>query len=171
MTTSSIYKLVSTPDERILCDVMRQIVWQSDIDSRRIRIEVGQGAVHLRGSVETCMDKVESEKAAKAVYGVTAVINELEVSPDRTHADGEIAHDILSALRNSTAVLEEMPGVAVKDGVAILDGHCRWNFQKNCAERTALAIAGVKRVVNLINIDPASLAQPSYMQSMEMAAA
>jgi len=170
MTTSSIREFASTPDERILGEVMRQIIWQSDIDSRRIRLQVGQGVVHLRGTVETCMDKVETEKAAKAVYGVTAVVNELEVSPDRTHADGEIVQDIVSALRNATSVLEEMPGVAVKDGVAILDGRCRWNFQKNCAERTALAIAGVKRVINLINIDPAPLAQPSYIPSVMAAA-
>lgn len=155
MTTSLLQWFENTPDERILCDVMRQILWQSDIDSRRIRLQVGEGVVHLRGRVETCMDKVETEKAAKAVYGVTAVVNELEVSPGRVHADGEIAHDIVSALRNTTVVLEEMPAVAVNDGVAVLHGRCRWNFQKNCAERTALAIAGVKRVVNRIEIDPA----------------
>lgn len=170
MTTSSLQEFERTSDERILCDVMRQIVWQSDIDSRRIRVQVGEGVVHLHGRVETCMDRVEAEKAANAVYGVTAAINELEVSPDRVHADAEIAHDIVEALRNTTCVLEEMPSVAVKDGAAILQGHCRWNFQKNCAERTALAIAGVKRVVNLINIDPVALVQASYIESMKMAA-
>ncbi len=150
MTT--LLQLPATNDERILCDLMRQITWQSDIDASRIRVEVNDGIVHLRGTVQTCMEIVEAEHAAQAVYGVNRVINHLEVHAEHHHTDKEIARDLAIALRNTSTVLDQLPTVTVTDGVVILTGVCRWQFQRLCAERTALSIIGVRSVVNLISV-------------------
>ncbi|MDE1177392.1 MAG: BON domain-containing protein [Edaphobacter sp.] len=150
-----------TADERILCDLMRQITWQSDIDARHIRVEVRDGIVYLRGSVQTCIEVVEADHAAQAVYGVNRVVNHLEVLADRHRADHEIARELAAALRNTTSVLDHLPTHTVVDGVVTLHGVCRWEFQRLCAERTALSIIGVQSVVNRIAVDPN--ARPSVL--------
>jgi len=150
-----------TADERILCDLMRQITWQSDIDARRIRIEVANGVVYLRGSVQTCIEVIEAEHAAQAVYGVTSVVNQLEVHTDRQHSDKDILRDLTIALRNTSSVLDQLPTASVHDGVATLQGICRWEFQRLCAERTALSIIGIRNVVNFIELDPHAAPQPA----------
>ena len=43
-------------------------------------------------------------------------------------------------------------GVAVKDGIVILSGHVRKYWEKVAAERAALRVAGVKAVVNEIDV-------------------
>ncbi len=153
MATSPLHLVSSKPDERILNDIRSQINWQSDIGLNQVRIEVCCGVVQLHGSVQTCMEKVEAANAARAVFGVSEVFNHLDIVPLRPRSDGEIAGYILAALRNSTSILEEMPTTKVVRGLTILRGHCRWEFQKQCAERTALSIVGVKRVINLIVVD------------------
>ncbi|MBS1822895.1 MAG: BON domain-containing protein [Acidobacteria bacterium] len=159
--TSLSHRVASDPDERILCDTMRQIVWQFDIDAHKLRVAVRNGCVRLLGKVETCLEKTEAGNAARAVFGVTEVINDLEVAPNHFRDDRDLMLDIVAALGNSTGVLEEMPQVSVHDGVAVLSGRSRWEFQRFCAERTALSIAGVKRVVNLISVDTVAETQPA----------
>jgi osmotically-inducible protein OsmY len=80
------------------------------------------------------------------------VVNNLVVNLRSPRADREIALDVLSALHNCNSVLEEFPEVTVGDGIATLYGRCRWDFQRTCAERVALSIVGVKRVVNRISV-------------------
>lgn len=143
-----------TADELILCDLIRQLTWQSDIDHRKIRIEVCDGVVYLRGSVQTCIEIVQAEHAAQAVCGVNNIVNHLEVLTERHHTGGEIARDLTAAPRNTTSVLDQLPTITVTDGVVLLHGACRWEFQRLCAERTALSIIGVRNVVNVITIDP-----------------
>lgn len=160
---NNLLQLPATNDERILCDLMRQMTWQTDIDASHIRAEVSNGVVHLRGTVQTCMEIVEAEHAAQAVYGVTRVINHLEVHAEHRHTDKEIARDLAIALRNTSTVLDQIPTVTVNDGVVVLTGVCRWQFQRLCAERTALSIIGVRSVVNLIAVGScaASAGQPA----------
>ncbi|WP_260704957.1 BON domain-containing protein [Edaphobacter flagellatus] len=153
--TPTLLEFAKKSDERILCDIMRQMNWQSDIDASNIRVEVRKGVITLRGAVETCVEKIEAENAVKAVYGATAIINHLEVSPSHVPTDSEIVNDIIAALHNTTSILDRMPQVTVRDGIAIFHGSCRWDFQRLCAERTALSTKGVKAVVNLITVDPA----------------
>ena len=162
---NNLLQLPNTNDGRILCDLMRQITWQSDIDASHIRVEVSDGIVHLRGTVQTCMEIVEAEHAAQAVYGVRSVVNHLEVLANHHHTDKEIARDLAIALRNTSTVLDQLPAVTVTDGVVVLTGVCRWQFQRLCAERTALSIIGVRSVVNLIAIGPGAMpsTQPSHV--------
>lgn len=159
MTKPIVREVNPDADERILCDVMRQITWQADIDARDLRLSVENGVVQLFGSVETCMEKAEAENAAKAVYGVSTVINDLEIVARRFHDDAEIAREIDSALCACSTVLEQPIRVSVNGGVAVLRGSCRWEFQKSCAERIALAAIGVKSVVNLIAIEPSIISK------------
>jgi len=150
------YTFPRTQDRRIYDDVCRQLTWQSDIQSEEITVAVKDSKVFLAGRVETCFEKAEAERAANAVYGVTGIVNDIIVEPKQVRTDSEIAADITAALRTCTSVVEELPDVHVTDGVAVLQGRSRWEFQRHGAEQQALAIVGVKHVVNLIVVDPTS---------------
>jgi len=143
-------------DDRIHDDVCRQIMWQTDIQSREIEVRVKNSVVLLSGRVETCLERLEAENAAKAVYGVISVTNNIQVEPKCVRTDDEIAADVVAGLRMVTCVLEDLPIVSVRDGVVVLRGEVRWNFQRAGAERAAEAVVGVRRVHNLIEVAPLS---------------
>lgn len=143
-----------TLDNRIHDDVCLQFMWQTDIESQEIDVEVDNSVVFLSGHVETCLDRLEAEKAAKAVYGVTSVINNIELDLKHPRTDCEIADDLVASLRMVACGLEELPTVSVEAGVAVLKGRVRWNFQRASAEKAADAVVGVRRVVNLIEVIP-----------------
>jgi len=150
----ALFALPQNQDDRIAEDVRRQITWQTDIQSRAIHVQVENGAVILTGVVETRLEKLEAELAAKAVYGVSSVANRITVQPERERADCEIEEDLDAALHMLASILEEPPVATVKNGVATLRGRVRWNFQRHSAERAADAIIGVREVVNIIEVAP-----------------
>ena len=150
----ALFALPQNQDDRIAEDVRRQITWQTDIQSRAIHVQVENGAVLLTGNVETRLEKLEAELAAKAVYGVSSVANRITVQPERERADCEIEADLGTALHILASILEEPPVATVKNGVATLRGRVRWNFQRHSAERAADAIIGVREVVNIIEVAP-----------------
>lgn len=147
-------------DDRIHDDVCRQIVWEPEIQSREINVEVRNGEVFLSGKVETCLEKLEAEKAAKAVYGVVSVTNNIQVISKTQRADDEIARDVIAGLKMTTNVLDKEPRVSVRSGIVMLEGKLHWNFQRQCAERVAQAVVGVRQVLNFIEVAPFNLPAP-----------
>ena len=139
-------------DERILNDVRRQITWQSDIQSEEIGIQVKGGMVFLDGTVETRLEKLEAEKAAKAADGVSSVTNDIQVLPKAERTDAEIQGNVSAGLRAVLCVLEKLPAVTVRGGVVVLEGTVRWSFQRTSAERAADAVIGVRGVRNRISV-------------------
>ncbi|HEU4635303.1 MAG TPA: BON domain-containing protein [Edaphobacter sp.] len=141
-------------DDRIREDIRRQLVWQTDIQSEEIEINVQESTVTLSGRVETRLERMEAENAAKAVFGVTKVRNNVLVEPKIPRTDDEIGREIAAGLRMMTSVLEEVPSVSVSDGVVTLRGALRWHFQRASAEKVADAVVGTRQVQNLIEVIP-----------------
>ena len=142
-----------TQAERIRDDVRRQLQWQTDIQSQEIKVAVEGPVVTLSGRVETCLERHEAENAAKAVHGVTSVKNNIEVKAKCAKTDREIEENIKASLRLVSYVLEEQPRVLVEGGNVTLRGKVRWNFQRDSAAHAADAVAGVKQVRNLIEVE------------------
>ena len=146
--------LFEAQSDRIREDVRRQLLWQSDIESSDIQVDVEDSVVTLSGRVETRLERLEAENAAKAVHGVTRVKNEIEVIPKCVRTDREIQGDIDASLSRRACVLEELPRVLVVNGIVTLRGNVRWNFQRDSASRVADAVPGVRQVNNLIRVIP-----------------
>ena len=66
-------------DDQIRQDVIFELKWDPKITSSDIGIAVKDGVVTLSGYAGSYWEKDAAEKAAKRVYGVRAVANDIDV--------------------------------------------------------------------------------------------
>ena len=67
-------------DDSIYDHVKRRLANDPDVKGGALEIDVKQGVVTLRGSVETDKQRQKAEKLAKKITGVKRVVNELKLS-------------------------------------------------------------------------------------------
>ena len=78
-------------DSELQRDVLEELKWEPSVDAAHIGVSVKEGVVTLSGHVSSYAEKYAAERAAKRVYGVKAVANELEVKlpgSSRAHRRG-----------------------------------------------------------------------------------
>lgn len=143
------------PDSAIRDDVTFEVKWDPKITSPDIAVAVKDGVVTLSGFASSYMEKDEAEKAAKRVYGVRAVANDIQVKLTSTRTDPEIARDAVSELQNHVLIPAEKIKVTVRNGWVTLDGTVDWQYQKNLAESAVKKLRGVIGVTNSIDVKPA----------------
>ena len=87
-------------DEQLQADVVAELFWDPKVDSEAIAVSADAGTVTLRGAVDSFRQKHEAGKAARRVYGVIGVQNELDVRllDDSKRDDAELRGDVLQAL-------------------------------------------------------------------------
>jgi osmotically-inducible protein OsmY len=147
MSTSS----VTTTDIAMRDAVMRQLAWDPEVDASAVGVSARNGAVTLTGYVDTYAGKLAAERAAKRVYRVRAVANDIEVRSRLGRTDTDIAQDAARALALRSTV---PPGiqVTVHDGRVTLTGSATWLYQKESAERAVHLVPGVRAVTNRITV-------------------
>jgi osmotically-inducible protein OsmY len=148
------YQNHSDGDSHIRYAVTKQIEWDPEVASFDISVSARHGVVTLTGFVHNYSEKVAAEKAAKSVYGVMAVANDIVVEPAGSRSDPEIARDLVHALRVDVTIPEGQIKAGVKDGFVTLEGNVNWNFQRIAATNSAQRIAGVRGVINNLMIKP-----------------
>lgn len=140
-------------DERLKTTVTNQLVWEPDVDATLIGVTATEGIVTLSGYIDTYAGKLAAERAAHRVYGVKAVVNELQVKLATEQIDPDIAQAALDALKNRVDVPLGI-GVTVRDGFITLTGTVQWMFQKAAAGRAVKYLRGVRGVYNYITLKP-----------------
>lgn len=143
---------IENQDERIRQDVIHQIDWEPEIHSKDISVKVDHANVTLTGFVHGYLEKLAAEKAAKSVYGVVSVANDVEVKPNTSHTDPEIARNVVEALRLHSSVPEEKIKVMVRDGVVTLEGTLDWHYEIENAAIAARSVFGVRELNNQLKI-------------------
>ena len=147
-------------DSQLQSDVQTELKWKPSVNAAQIGVAVKDGVVTLTGQVAHYTEKTVAEGAAKGVYGVKAVANDISVelpgSSRRTDAD--IAAAALSAMKWDFEVPEDKVKVVVRDGRVTLEGTVEWQFQKDAAERCVRYLMGVSGVTNSIGIKPKATA-------------
>ncbi len=145
-------------NEDLQKDVQNAIKWEPLLHAAEIGVTVNNGIVTLTGEVDHYSKKVEAEKAAKGVAGVTAVVEKIMLEyPSRfATTDNEIAANALKALNDSWNVPNDKVKVIVEGGHVTLEGDLAWNYQKEAAKNAVAYLAGVKRVDNNIRIQSES---------------
>ncbi len=152
-------------DAQLQRDVLDELRWEPSVDAAHIGVSVKEGIVTLTGHVSSYAEKYAAERAAKRVYGVKAVANELDVklpgSGRRT--DEDIAAAAVSALRSNLAVPADKIKVTVSSGWVTLEGEVEWQYQKMAAESAVRYLPGVVGLSDNITVKPR--VSPSELKS------
>ncbi len=135
-------------------DVQNAIQWEPLLSAAQIGVTAKDGVVTLTGTVDSYAKKLEAEKAAKNVFGVKGVAEEIEV---RFHTgnkkdDTEIATAAVNALGCNWSVPKDKVKVEVENGWITLDGELGWNYQREAAHDAVRWLPGVLGVSNDVTI-------------------
>jgi VCBS repeat-containing protein len=141
-------------DFQLQSDVENELKWQPYVNSAHIGVTADGGVVTLTGQVEYYTEKDDAERAAKRVYGVKAVVNDIEVelADSSRRTDADIAAAALSALKWNILVPINKIKVTVRDGWVTLEGTVDWRYQANAAKRCVQRLIGVTGVTDSIII-------------------
>ncbi len=125
---------LTSADQSLRDAVMRQLEWEPDLDASLVGVSTQDGIATFSGYVDTYAAKLAAERAARKVFGVKAIANELEVRLAQERIDPDIAREALQVLKNHIVV---PPGIAVvvRDGFVSLTGTVEWMYQKLAAEK------------------------------------
>ena len=141
-------------DDEIRNSVLTELKWDPKITSTDIGVAVKDGVVTLSGFVSSYWEKNAAEKAAKRVYGVKAIANDLEVKLLSSRTDPEIAREVVQELQSHIGIPADNIKATVRTGVVTLEGTVDWQYQKLLAESAVKKIRGVISVTNNIEVKP-----------------
>jgi len=137
-------------------DILDELAYEPIVDPAHIGVAVDQGVVTLTGHVGNFAQKLAALSAVRRVKGVHAIADEIEVRyPFETPtSDDEIAMRATNVLSWDSVVPSNAIQVTVRDGLVTLTGKVGWFYQKSSAERDVRRLAGVRGVVDNIEIEP-----------------
>jgi osmotically-inducible protein OsmY len=149
--------------------VQRQLEFDPEVEEANVAVSVSDGIVTLAGFARTYAAKLAAEKAAKRVYGVRGIANDIEVKLLIERTDPEIARDAVNTLQNRLGV-GNLIQVTVRNGFVILEGTVEWYFQKATAESAVKYLRGVRGVQNDVRIrPPVRASEPNIKHAIEEA--
>jgi osmotically-inducible protein OsmY len=141
-------------DNLIRDDVQFEMKYDPKITSADIGVAVKDGVVTLTGYVSSYWEKDAAEKAAKRVYGVRGVANDLQIKLTFSRTDPEIARDAVHELESHVSIPADKIKATVKDGWVTLEGTVDWQYQKSLAESAVKKLKGVVGTTNNIQVKP-----------------
>lgn len=120
-----------------------------------VNVGVDDGTVTLTGEVDSLWARDRAEELALDHREVKSVVNELTIgsSPGDSEVSREIANRLSRYVHYS---IFDTVNVAVRNNVVTLTGKVTWGFKAKEMEKMAARVAGVERVVNEIEVLPAS---------------
>ncbi|MBC8136642.1 MAG: BON domain-containing protein [Fibrella sp.] len=143
-------------DSQLQTDVLDQLQWRPDVNAAHIGVAANSSTVTLTGQVAHYVEKAAAESAAKGVYGVKAVANDItvEIPGTSTRTDQDIAQAAVNALKWDFEIPKDAIKVVVKNGWVTLEGMVDWQYQKDAAKRCVQYLMGVSAVNNAIVVKP-----------------
>ena len=158
-------------DQEIQADVQAELRTDPSVDASQIGVAVKDGVVTLTGTIPSFAERWSAERAAKRVYGVEAVADELEVRLPHTsqRTDAEIARVALDALKWHSGVPDDGIQLTIDKGWVRLEGTVQWPFQKHAAENVIRNITGVTGVTNLIEVAPTRVKPADVRKEIRLA--
>ena len=142
-------------DSELKRDVETELKWEPSVNEAHIGVAVKDGVVTLAGHVPSYAEKCGADKAAKRVYGVKAVADEMDVKLPgiSKRTDEDIAVACVNALKINSSVPDEKIKVLVDKGWVTLEGKVGWQFQKNAASDAVRHLTGVTGVSTDIKVE------------------
>jgi osmotically-inducible protein OsmY len=146
-------------DTDIAVELSHELDWEPRLGGSRIFVHVSEGVATLTGVVESWAKKVAAERVAHGIPGVLDVANDVQVVTPPAHgrSDTEIAHAVRHAPEWDVFVPHERIHTTVSDGVVVLEGEVDHASDHEAAEEAVSNLAGVRRVVNRLQVRAAVL--------------
>ncbi|MFH0849229.1 MAG: BON domain-containing protein [archaeon] len=143
-------------DSELQQDVMTELKWEPPIRAAEIGVGVKDGAVTLTGVVDSYSKKWAAERAARRVYGVKAVGEDIKVSLPSSYkrTDEDIAQSAKNTIDWNVWVPSGRVKVTVQNGWITLSGDVDAYYQKEYAMDAVRHLIGVLGVTNSITIKP-----------------
>ena len=144
-------------DIQIREDVLEELRWDPQLTriAPQIGVSVKDEVVTLAGVVDNYYQRIAAEHAAQRVAGVKVVAMDIEVRGTGVHgsrSDTQIAAAVRNALTWHSAVNEDLIDIKVDNGRVFLDGTVHWDYERKAAEKAVENIAGVKAVINRVQL-------------------
>ncbi len=136
-------------DEDIARAVVERLDWTFSLPDT-IKVQVTNGMVTLKGTVEWQFQKEEAESVVRPLTGVKGVLNEIAVAPTASAIDVKVK--IEDALRRSAETDAKRITVETTGGKVTLRGTVRSWSERAEAERAAWAAPGVNKVEDLVTV-------------------
>jgi osmotically-inducible protein OsmY len=162
---------IKKTDTQIHHDVLAELTWDSRVDETEVGVEVDEGVVTLTGTVSSWAKRQAAQEAARRVFGVLDVANDIKVKlpGGATRTDTEIAQAVRNTLEWDVFVPDDKIRSTVSDGWVTLEGALdRWSYRAD-AERAVRNLKGVKGIVNKITITPPAPATGDVRKAIEQA--
>ena len=136
--------------------VLEELEFQPDIDAAEIGVAVHNGVVTLSGHAGSYGQKIRAEQAVKAVKGVRAVVEDIEIrlADGADTSDETIAARALNIISWNAGVPAQNVRIVVHNGWITLEGDVEWQYQKEILERSVRKLTGVVGVYNRLAIRP-----------------
>jgi hypothetical protein len=97
--THTMMTTMTGADRQIRDAVTRHLAWEPGLDASIVVVSTRDGVVTLSGYVERCAAKTVAERIANEVFGVRAVVNDLEVRVGLHRIDPKVTRETVEALR------------------------------------------------------------------------
>jgi osmotically-inducible protein OsmY len=135
-------------------DVLQELKWEPSVNEAHVGVTAKDGVITLAGHVPSFAEKYAAEAAARRVYGVRAVADELDVKlpGSSKRSDEDIATCCVRALREHYSVPDDDIQVLVRNGRVALGGVVEWHYQKEAAETAVRNLTGVTGIANGITV-------------------
>lgn len=144
--------------EQIKTDIRQAVIEQlrSDerVDAEAIDVIVNDGQVTLRGTAPSYRSKWAAAEAARRVWGVYDVDNQVEVRLPAPTTDQRIATDIRDALMRDADLDSRAIQVDVHEGHVSLQGSVSTHWGKSRAEDDARWTRGVTGLTSALVVTP-----------------
>ena len=131
----------------------RYLAIETTVVPGSIDIDVKDGIVMLSGSVSNLLQRNQVKRVTGSVVGVRSVVDNIRVEP-AVRDDKAIARDVLAILPPLPPDRKAVIGVNVKNGVVTLNGRVDSWVLSRLADRRAMSVKGVSRIVNQIDVSP-----------------
>jgi len=153
--------------ERIKNDIRQAVLDQLAADERvkveNLEVIVNDGTVTLRGTAPSYRSKWAAAEAARRVWGVYSVNNQIEVRLAAPTDDERIATDIRDALMRDADLDSRHINVDVDGGRVTLRGTVPSGWAKSRAEDDARWTRGVVSVTNELVVVPTTSATDRHL--------
>lgn len=142
-------------DKQLRQAVIDELGFEPGVKATQIGVAAQNGVVTLTGHVGSYSERFFAEKAVRRVKGVRAIAAHIEVREPSGWAvnDDEIARKALNLIDRDADIPNDIR-VKVENGEVTLTGAVNRQFQRQAAGVAMRTLAGVRSVLNLIEVRP-----------------